>query len=170
MSRLASALLRLYPRGWRRRYGAEMAAMLEAEPLTLRTATDLVAGAIDARLNPHWMRGPAAASAKGTTMTTRMFRCAPAGVTGRDLRWRSAAWMIGGSLAFVLTSFLANVAWDDSSLSEALLLAAFPASLMMSSECTYLKPYSRAVRITLALGGALLIVVITWASMLVKGL
>jgi hypothetical protein len=45
-----------------------MAAMLEAEPLTLRTATDLVAGAIDARLNPHWMRGPAAASAKGTTM------------------------------------------------------------------------------------------------------
>jgi hypothetical protein len=78
--------------------------------------------------------------------------------------------MIGGSLAFVLTSFLANVAWDDSSLSEALLLAAFPASLMMSSECTYLKPYSRAVRITLALGGALLIVVITWASMLVKGL
>ena len=168
MSRVASALLRLYPRGWRQRYGAEMAAMLEAEPLTLRTATDLVAGAIDARLNPHWMRGPAAASAKGAMMTTRMFRCAPAGVTVRD-QWRSAAWMIGGSLAFVLASFLANAAWDDSSLSEALLLAAFPASLMMSSECTYLKPYSRAVRVTLALGGALLIVLIIWASMVVKG-
>lgn len=167
MSRVASGLLRLYPRGWRRRYGAEMAAMLDTEPLTLRTATDLVAGAIDARLNPHWMRGPAAASAKGTTMTTRMFRCAPAGVTGRD-QWRSGAWMIGGSLAFVFASFLANLAWDDSSLSEALLLAAFPASLMMSSECTYLKPYSRAVRITLAFGGALFIVLITWASMFVK--
>jgi hypothetical protein len=65
MSRLASALLRLYPRGWRRRYGAEMAAMLEAEPLTLRTATDLVAGAIDARLNPHWMRAPPPPPRKG---------------------------------------------------------------------------------------------------------
>ena len=78
--------------------------------------------------------------------------------------------MIGGSLAFVLASFLANAAWDDSSLSEALLLAAFPASLMLSSECTYLKPYSPAVRITLALGGALFIVLITWASMFVKRL
>lgn len=77
--------------------------------------------------------------------------------------------MIGGSLAFVLASFLANAAWDDSSLSEALLLAAFPASLMMSSECTYLKPYSRAVRITLTLGGALLMVLIIWASTVVKG-
>jgi hypothetical protein len=142
--------------------------MLAAEPLTLRTATDLVAGAIDARLNPHWMRGPAPALAKGTTMTTRPFRCAPVGVTATD-QWRSAAWMIGGSLAFVLASFLANVASDDSRLSEALLLAAFPASLMMSSECTYLKPYSRAVRITLAFGGALFIVLVTWASMLVKG-
>jgi hypothetical protein len=74
MSRLASTLLRLYPRGWRQRYGEEMAAMLEGQPLTLRTVTDLVAGAIDARIHPHWMRAPdAAASAKGTTMTTDCF-------------------------------------------------------------------------------------------------
>jgi uncharacterized membrane protein YozB (DUF420 family) len=46
-------LLRLYPRWWRRRYGEEFAALLEDLSGTrgrLRLAVDVVAGALDARL------------------------------------------------------------------------------------------------------------------------
>jgi hypothetical protein len=47
-------LLRLYPRGWRRRYGPEMEALLEATPFGWREAGDLVRGALDAHLHPQW--------------------------------------------------------------------------------------------------------------------
>jgi hypothetical protein len=47
-----SRWLRLYPRAWRRRYEAEMLAVLEARPLTNRVRLDLVRGALDANLHP----------------------------------------------------------------------------------------------------------------------
>jgi hypothetical protein len=43
-------LLRLYPRTWRARYEAEVAAVLEQHGCTPRTLVDLAAGALDARL------------------------------------------------------------------------------------------------------------------------
>ena len=48
----------LYPRAWRQRYGAEMEQMLAGQRPTFRTVLDLVAGAIDARLNPHLVSAP----------------------------------------------------------------------------------------------------------------
>lgn len=167
MAWLASALIRLYPREWRGRYGLEIAEMIAAERLTLRSATDLVAGAIDARLNPQL--APAAASgAKGHTMTTRMFQCSPPGLSKAD-QLRSAGWMIGGSLGLVLTSITLQATLGRNAFSEALLYGAFPAALMLSNECTYLKPYSRAVRLTLSIGGAVLILLIMWASVAIGG-
>ena len=47
-----SGLLRLYPGGWRRRYGDEMEALLEARPPNLRERVDLIRGALDAWLHP----------------------------------------------------------------------------------------------------------------------
>jgi len=44
-------ILRLYPRAWRARYGEEMAALLERQPVTLATHVDLVLGAVDAALH-----------------------------------------------------------------------------------------------------------------------
>ena len=46
-------LIRLYPPAWRRRYGRELAELLAAQPASFRTAVDLVAGAVDAWLNPQ---------------------------------------------------------------------------------------------------------------------
>jgi len=43
-------LARLYPRAWRRRYGAEFAALLEQQPLTPGLVLDVVRGALDARM------------------------------------------------------------------------------------------------------------------------
>ena len=163
MSRVASTLLRLYPRDWRHRYGGEMAAMLGDQPLTLRAATDLLAGAIDARLNSQWTRASTPADTKGATMSTRMLRCTPVGVT-RAEEWRSAAWMVGGSLVLTLISIALQAMWRENSLSESLLYAAFPASLMLSNECLYFKPYSRAARLTLSLGGALFIILMMWGA------
>jgi ribosomal protein L37AE/L43A len=41
---------RLYPRAWRRRYGAEFAAILEQQPLTPGSLLDIVRGAMDAHV------------------------------------------------------------------------------------------------------------------------
>jgi len=45
-------LVRLYPRSWRRRYGAEMVAVLDAGPLRARDWLDLLRGVLDAWLHP----------------------------------------------------------------------------------------------------------------------
>lgn len=64
--RVAGALVRLYPRAWRDRYGGELLDLLAATPVTPPTLLDLARGAIDARLHLHQlMKGPA-------RMTTRL--------------------------------------------------------------------------------------------------
>ena len=105
MSAMTSALLRLYPRAWRRRYGAEMDAMLADERLTLRTLVDLLAGAIDARVNPQLRGADPCAPVQGVTTMTKTAACVPAGTTTAD-HWRSAAWMVGGSLVLTVIGFL----------------------------------------------------------------
>ena len=45
-------LLALYPRAWRKRYGAELAAFLADDPPTFRDRLDLLRGAVDAHLHP----------------------------------------------------------------------------------------------------------------------
>jgi hypothetical protein len=47
-------LVWLYPRDWRRRYGAEMRAMLHQWRPGPREAFDLLRGALDAHLHPQW--------------------------------------------------------------------------------------------------------------------
>jgi hypothetical protein len=51
--RLATALLRLYPRAWRERYGGELLAWTEEGGLGPLRALDLARGALDARLHPE---------------------------------------------------------------------------------------------------------------------
>lgn len=48
--RLVRLILRLYPSGWRERYGEEYAAVLEQHRLDPRTLLDVAYGALDARL------------------------------------------------------------------------------------------------------------------------
>ncbi|MEV0822791.1 hypothetical protein [Nonomuraea rubra] len=58
MRGVAGAVLRLYPKAWRDRYGEEVADLIAARPARLRTVTDLAAGAADAWL--HHRRIPGA--------------------------------------------------------------------------------------------------------------
>jgi hypothetical protein len=55
---LATWLVTLYPKAWRRRYEAEMLALLEQHRITLVTVLDLLFGMIRARLNPQYRDDP----------------------------------------------------------------------------------------------------------------
>ena len=169
MTTLSSALLRMYPRAWRQRYGAEMRQLLAEQKLTVRTIADLLAGAIDARLNPQVPNAVQTSRPEGAEHMTRVFRCSPDGVSVQD-QWRSAGWMIGGSVLLTAVAIVLQVTVGRSSLSEGLLYSAFPASLMLSSECTYLRRYSRAARAVLSVAGALLVVLVTWAAVAIANL
>jgi len=64
-------LVRLYPRSWRRRYGVEMRAVLDAGPLRARDWLDLARGALDAWLHPATpSRVPAVAALVGGGLWT----------------------------------------------------------------------------------------------------
>lgn len=50
---MRAALVRLYPRSWRDRYGVEFEAMLEEQRATLGAVADVVLGAVDAHLTKN---------------------------------------------------------------------------------------------------------------------
>ena len=70
---ITSSLLLLYPRAWRERYGAEIEEMLTEQQVTLRTVLDLVAGAIDARLNPQLITPPQTGNWKEEPQCCRVY-------------------------------------------------------------------------------------------------
>jgi hypothetical protein len=55
---LAIWLVRLYPRAWRRRYEAEMLALLDQHHVTVLTILNLLFGMVTARLDPHYGSEP----------------------------------------------------------------------------------------------------------------
>ena len=159
-----TVLLRLYPRAWRARYETEMRELLAAQPRTLRLAIDLVAGAIDARVNPQWTpRHADDPKMEGVAMMKRIFDCRASGMTAAE-RKRTAAWLIGGSLTAVGMSTVLTLAFGRTSFSEALLYAAYPMTLVGSSECGYLKRYSTPAKWSMIVATSAFILGLTWAA------
>ncbi len=161
-------MLRLYPRGWRRRYGSEVMALVASEPRSFRLFLDLLAGAIDARLNPQWIPATTSTATKGNDPMISIRRlCASSGFSPAD-RKRSSAWLIGGSLGLVLLSLVLKLGFDLTVVSQALLFGAFPMGLILSGWDTFLKPYPQPVRWILfagALTGMLLFMLaVTWLA------
>ena len=96
-------LIKLYPPAWRRRYGRELAELISTQKASFGTAMDLIAGAVDAWLNPQ---SSTATTTKGAElMLSRMLqlRCVGNGpnITAADHR-KAAAVTILGTLALVL--------------------------------------------------------------------
>jgi hypothetical protein len=140
------ALVWLYPRAWRDRYGDEVAALIATERPSVRLALDLIAGAIDARLNPQSPPGHPAGAPRGGTAMERLFaHCQPSESTPAEQR-RSVAWMLGGTLVLVVAYISLKRAFGDTLLVDALGVSLFPISLLVSGHETYFKPYSRAAR------------------------
>jgi hypothetical protein len=101
-------LIKLYPPAWRRRYGHELAELISTQPASFGTAIDLIAGAIDAWLNPQSSTAATVDDATGAeSMVSKMvqLRCVgdgPTVTTGDTLK--ALAVSIGGTLALVVPS------------------------------------------------------------------
>lgn len=85
-------LLALYPPRWRRRYGDELRELLREQRFSLHALVDLIAGAIDAWLEPQKLPDQ-----KGVPMMK--LGCATyGGKVSREDAWKSAAVNLGGTL------------------------------------------------------------------------
>jgi hypothetical protein len=107
-------LIRLYPAAWRRRYGRELADLLAAQPASFRTAVDLVAGAVDAWLNPQSSTAVTAANAKGVgAMVPKMLKLRAAGyganvATTDDIK---KVWLPGAASCVLFFGFYWVLIW-----------------------------------------------------------
>lgn len=139
-------LIRLYPRTWRARYGDELATLLSAERPTIRLALDLIAGAIDARLNPQRPLGkPAGGADRKEPTMGRPYFCQPSDVGAAEYR-KSMIGMLGGTLLLSAIYIALKRTTGDNPIVDAFGISAFPIALLLSGRTTYFKPYSPRAR------------------------
>ena len=137
------ALLRLYPKAWRDRYGDEFAGILAAQRMSPRLLLDIIGGAVDARLQPQVRAN------KGEVMTMKLLkRCAAGGpqLSKREERIGAGA-MIGFSLLFASLYVWASYVYKDNAIVDAVGVMAFPAAVVATMPFTYLKGQSRRAQI-----------------------
>jgi len=154
-------LLKLYPPGWRRRYGDELAVLIGSARFSIGTVVDLVAGAIDAWLHPHMARAMPAQAAKGETpMLAKMmkFRCAGYGpdVTAAD-QWKSLGVALGGTVVLTLGWMWLHTRFGDNPYVDSLSMMPFLAALLVSMRYTYLKGRSLATQTVFVVGNLALL-------------
>jgi hypothetical protein len=159
-------LLALYPRVWRRRYGAEVAELLAGRRFSLRVAVDLVAGAIDVWLHPAATLAAATAASRKdeTTMMNKILRfdCAAAygpGVSKEDA-WKAGLAMIGATLVLTLAWVALRVRIGDDAVIDSLGMMPFMAGMLVSMRYTYLKGRPSAVQAIFIGGGTLVLAAI----------
>lgn len=154
-------LLRLYPREWRRRYGAEIEEIVGAQPSSIQLGVDLLGGAIDAHLRPQAF----ARRLDERTATTRegepdmidrlKGRDAFQNLTTRD-GVNMAALTLGAGLAVaaivIVLDALAPVSPGNRPLAETVMLTMMPALLIVPFQWIFLRGHSRLAR-TVMLGG-----------------
>jgi hypothetical protein len=155
-------LIRLYPPAWRRRYGGELAELLAAQPMTFRTAVDLIAGAVDAWLNPQSSTTVTTMDAKGAeAMLPKMLQLKSGGygpdVTVAD-SIKAAAVTIGGTLALVGILTVAIRLYGKNDYFESLLAMSWLVPFLFSQHYTYLKGRPAGVQ-TVLIGGPAVIVI-----------
>lgn len=142
-------MVRLYPPRWQRRYGRELEEWLAAEPASFRTTIDLMAGAVDAWVNPQSSTAATAADSKGDDMVAKMLklRCAGYGVEyTRGDALKAAAITIGGSLMVVLVIMTAMARYGENPYLESLMLLGWLLPFLFSQRYTDLKGRSGRVQ------------------------
>ena len=159
-------LLRLYPSPWRRRYGGEVAEMLANRAFSLRTAVDLVAGAIDVWLHPSATLAAASAAEphelekEKKSMLNRILRLDCAGAYGPNLdkadSIRAGSVMIGSTLVLTGMWMAAHIRYRDNPYVDAVGVMPFFIGMLLSMRYTYLKGRSTSVQAVFITGGTLL--------------
>jgi hypothetical protein len=133
-------LLKLYPPRWRRRYGRELEELVAAQRFSFGAAVDLIAGAIDAWLNPRL-------AAAGTTdmkgdgpmvRTTMQLKCYGPPIGAID-KAKSTTVMLGGTLFLTLLWIWSVWQFGKNAYVTALSPMAYLLPMMISLRWTSLK-------------------------------
>ncbi len=142
-------LLRLYPRAWRERYGAEIEEVIGAQRPSLQLLVDLLGGAIDARLKPQAFARRLQAEtsdARGETDMVHRLKCGDAAVANMTIRES----MISGGMSIGFALVLAAVLFaTDNELVETILLTMSPGIFVLGVQWHYLRGHSLPARIGL---------------------
>jgi hypothetical protein len=165
-------LLRLYPRAWRERYGAEFAELVGDRKLSVQQTIDILAGAIDA-----WTSSSVRAGARGATVGNRTrgdvmiqqlkMRCATTTTryTVRD-GILAALIMIGLSAALTWTGASVREA-GLSDLAKAITGISFPLSFTLSMPFWLTKGQSPKAQTVMVGGTAVMLVLIAILSVFI---
>ena len=142
--------LKLYPREWRERYGDELSAMVGDRPLSLRSAIDLIAGAIDARVTKE-------RTMPSILRTACLTRNDPQSIADG---MRGAAVMIGSTLVLSGIGIAAGKGGFHET-GDFFKGLSFPISMAMMSHVMYLRKQSAAAKWIITGGTMTFLVVIS---------
>jgi len=150
------ALLRLYPKAWRARYGAEFAAVLDMQPVSLGLVMDVIAGALDARLSPQVHTTSMPAMDRGETMMTEslMARCRDGGpaLSTRDGLFAGVGMLVAsvvGATAYIWLSYR----FHHIPAVDAVGYTIFPAITLVYAQLAYLRRRPALTQALLVGGG-----------------
>ena len=152
-------LLKLYPRAWRQRYGAELEELVASQPRSLQLVIDLLGGAVDARLKPQMAaRQPDNALADdrgGSEMLTRMLVCGATAKTSRKDALLGAGLTIGAALVVATIMLIGR-----NDVTETIGLVMFPGVLAVGTMSMRMSRHSMPARVVLTLGPLLVLFLI----------
>ena len=152
-------VLALYPPRWRRRYGDELRELIGSQPFSLHAVIDLIAGAIDAWLEPQKIPLQPDERQEGVTMIGNVMKLSCAGSrakVSREDAWKSAAVNIGGTLFLTVIWMWMHIRLGDRSSINAFSAMAFLVPYLFSLRYTELKGRSLATQ-SIFIGGMILI-------------
>ena len=139
-------LLRLYPRAWRQRYGAEPEEVVAAQPKSLQLFVDLLGGAVDAHGDPKLLADRLEAATDdrrgGWDMLTRLTRCGTAPVASRKDALFAAGLTIGSALVVAAIMLLGR-----SPVTETIGLVMFPGVLAVGAQSMQLRRHSLPAKV-----------------------
>lgn len=158
-------LLALYPPRWRRRYGDELRTLIGAQPFSLHAAVDLIAGAIDAWLEPQKIPMQPDASPEGVTMIGTMMKlgCGSGGRVSREDAWKSAAVTLGGTLFFTALWMALRLRLSERAYVDSFSAMAFLIPYLFSMHYTTLKGRSLRTQ-SIFIGGMILVLTLIFAT------
>ena len=146
-------LLALYPRAWRRRYGAEIEELVASQPKSFQLGVDLLGGAIDAHWKPQAfaqrMERVTSAKPGGSDMIHRLTSCRSTAQMSPKDRRLSAVLTIGGSMVVAASLFI----WESPTF-ETFALVMLPGVWHLATQPFYLRGHSTRAKVVL-LGGPL---------------
>jgi hypothetical protein len=144
-----SWLVRLYPTAWRQRYGEEFGAVLASQRISAGLVLDVIAGAIDARLNPQIKHSTSKSTPGDDTMTIAMFaRCAAGGpkLSSDDRRF-ATRFTILSALALATAYIVLTKLYRGAPPVQALIFASAPWLGLVYEQTAYLRkraPHTQA--------------------------